>query len=39
MMAAFGDYAQVGMAVSGIYAIGIGLAWLAPKDKVGGLKD
>ena len=39
MMAALGDYAQVGMAVSFIYAIGVGLAWLAPRDKVGGLKD
>lgn len=39
MMAAFGDYAQVGMAVSFIYAIGVGLAWLAPTDKTANLKD
>jgi MFS family permease len=39
MMLALGSYAKVGMAVSFIYAIGIGLAWLAPKEKAGGLKD
>ncbi|MDZ4288564.1 MAG: MFS transporter [Prosthecobacter sp.] len=39
MMGAFGDYSRVGMAVSSVYAIGILVAFLAPKDKTAILKD
>ncbi|MDZ4401422.1 MFS transporter [Prosthecobacter sp.] len=39
MMQAFGDYSRVGMAVSFIYAIGVVIALLAPKDKTSVLKD
>ena len=39
LMQAFGDYSRVGMAVSFIYAIGVVIALLAPKDKTSVLKD
>lgn len=39
MMQTFGDYSRVGMAVSFVYAIGIGVAFLAPKEKTANLQD
>lgn len=39
MMQTFGDYSRVGMAVSFVYAIGIGVAFLAPKAKMANLQD